>query len=63
MDKKHWTDSLELLENLLKKKFEELEKMKQDIEEIEYSVECYKKKISALPDDIVEIKDIPTGVG
>ena len=48
MDKKDWKNSKELLENLLKKKKEELVKMNKDIEEIEYTIECYKKKIKSL---------------
>jgi len=45
MDKKDWKNSCELLENLLKKKKEELKKQNKDIEEIEYTIKCYKKKI------------------
>ena len=45
MDKKSWKNSLELLENLLKKKREDIKKMNQDIEEIEFTVSCYKTKI------------------
>ena len=45
MDKKEWKNSLELLQNLLKKKREEIKKQQNDIEEIEYTIECYKRKI------------------
>ena len=45
MDKKEWKNSLELLENLLKKKKEDLKKMQNDIEEINYTIECYKTKV------------------
>lgn len=45
MDKKEWKNSLELLENLLKKKKEEIKKQFNDIEEIEYTINCYKTKI------------------
>ena len=48
MDKKDWKNSLELLKNLLKKKKEDLVKMQNDIDEIEYSIECYKKKLKSL---------------
>ncbi len=48
MDKKEWKNSCELLENLLKKKKQEVIKQKNDIEEIEYSIECYKKKIKEI---------------
>ena len=45
MDKADWENSKELLTNLLKKKKEEIEKALKDIAEIEYTVECYEKKI------------------
>ena len=45
MDKKEWQRSLGLLESLLKKKKEEKHKIECDIEEISYSIECYKSKI------------------
>jgi Skp family chaperone for outer membrane proteins len=48
MDKKDWKNSLELLENLLKKKNEELAKIQKDIEEIAYTIVCYKKKIAEI---------------
>ncbi|MFA5396804.1 MAG: hypothetical protein WC346_12425 [Methanogenium sp.] len=46
MDKKSWENSLKLLEGLLKKKNEELLRLNKDIEEIEYTILCYKQKIS-----------------
>jgi len=45
MDKKEWKNSLELLKNLLKKKEEELKRLQNDLEEIGYTIECYKKKV------------------
>lgn len=48
MEKKDWKNSLELLENLLKKKKEEIKKQENDIAEIIYSIECYKEKIKSL---------------
>lgn len=48
MDKKDWKNSLELLENLLKKKKEEIKKQENDVAEITYSIECYKEKIKSL---------------
>lgn len=44
--KNHWENSVELLQNLLVKKREEIVKMNEDIEEIEFSIECYKRKIT-----------------
>lgn len=46
MDKKDWENSLKLLEGLLKKKKEESLKINKDIEEIIYTISCYKQKIS-----------------
>lgn len=69
MDKYDWENSLDLLQNLLKTKKDQLEKQKNDIEEIEYSIKCYKAKIDELPtpkrkkpEKFVPPK-IPTGVG
>lgn len=45
MNKKTWEESLEKLKKLLVLKKEELEKLNNDIEEIEYSIECYENKI------------------
>ena len=56
MDKKFWENSLELLENLLKKKIEEREKQDRDIEEIEYSIKSYKEKIKSFPSLLEKVK-------
>jgi hypothetical protein len=45
MDRKEWKNSYELLKNLLKQKKEDLKRMERDIEELNYTLECYKKKI------------------
>jgi len=47
LEKKDWKNSLELLENLLKKKKEEIKKQENDVAEIEYSIQCYKQKIKS----------------
>jgi len=48
MEKKDWKNSLELLENLLKKKKGEIKKQENDVVEIEYSIQCYRQKIKSL---------------
>jgi len=48
MEKKDWKNSLELLQKLLKKKNEEITKQKNDVVEIEYSIQCYRQKIKSL---------------
>jgi hypothetical protein len=45
MDKKEWENSCKLLESLLKKKKEELHKLNCDLEEIEFTISCYRNKI------------------
>jgi len=44
MDKKDWKTSLDLMKELLKTKKESLRRMEKDIVELEYCIECYKKK-------------------
>jgi hypothetical protein len=45
MDKKDWFDSRELLKDLLTGQRNKLEKLKRDIEEVEFTISCYDKKV------------------
>jgi hypothetical protein len=65
MDKNDWKKNLELLEKLLISKTEDQKKIEQDMEEISYTIECYKKKIESLPDvpEAPKVEKAPLGLG
>jgi len=54
MDKEDWKVSLKSLKKILKKKKDVLEmtikNLNRDIEELEYTIECYEKRINELSD-------------
>lgn len=57
MEQKDWYNSLELMQNLLKKKHEELERHNKDIEEIECCIEAYKVKVGDYVPPKEDLKD------
>jgi len=57
MDREGWEKQLKLLEELLVTKKKEIEKQNSDVEEIEYTIECYKKKISEFPLEVTRLTE------
>jgi len=58
MEKKFWYESLQNLKRLLDIKKEEKEKLLRDIEEIEYSIDCYEKKADGFVPEVQEVSSV-----
>jgi hypothetical protein len=50
MDKKDWEESLKRLKALIPLKKLEIERAKKDIEELEWTISCYEKRLSKFSD-------------
>ena len=68
MDKYDWENQCDLLKNFLKQKKVQKTVVEREIEELTYTIECYKKKIDSLPTpkrkrpEKFDPKKVPTGV-